>query len=258
MTQNDRGGITMKGRRLRRTVLHSDISHTDLLDLLCKSNHQPKRDQILPPYGLPKKQGFANMGEESGGQLYPQGGLLAYFLFVSTEWTFHSSQNGEIHSGRNEMVHFILSGMEWAIPLWPWVKCSIPFWLECNGPFHSDQHGISHFIPVKVNLSIPTGMEWIISFWLEWIGAFHSGWNEITIGIWFHSFPTVISLIVWPYCAIELSPPIKCIDLSRWICGKMPNKKDANLVRQSEVISRGTSSLKITFLIWQYNIDEMW
>ena len=45
--------------------------------------------------------------------------LDAYFLFASTEWTFHS--------GRNEMVHSIPAGMKQLIPAR--MKWVIPFQL---------------------------------------------------------------------------------------------------------------------------------
>ena len=94
------------------------------------------------------------------------------------------------------MGHFILSGVEWAIPLQlekngrvhsiqagvhrsiqAGMKWTISFRQGWNGLFHSGQNGMTHFIP--------TGMEWPISFWPEWTapfrpewnGPFHSGWN---------------------------------------------------------------------------------
>ena len=43
----------------------------------------------------------------------------AYFLFASTEWTFHSGRNEMVHSIPAGMKQFIPAGMEWAIPFRP-------------------------------------------------------------------------------------------------------------------------------------------
>ena len=47
------------------------------------------------------------------------GGQEAYFLFASTEWTFHSGRNEMVHSIPAGMKQFIPAGMEWAIPFRP-------------------------------------------------------------------------------------------------------------------------------------------
>ena len=43
----------------------------------------------------------------------------AYFLFASTEWTFHSGRNEMVHFIPAGMEQFILAGMKWVIPFWP-------------------------------------------------------------------------------------------------------------------------------------------
>ena len=64
---------------------------------------------------------FYLLSEQIGGtdtkRISSEQTLGAYFLFASTEWTFHS--------GRNEMVHFIPAGMEQFIPAG--MKWVIPF-----------------------------------------------------------------------------------------------------------------------------------
>ena len=70
----------------------------------------------------------------------------AYFLFASTEWTFHSDRNEMVHSIPARMEHFIPAGMEWVIPFRP----------EGNGQFSSGRNEMSH--------SIPAGIKWVIPF----------------------------------------------------------------------------------------------
>ena len=139
----------------------------------------------------------------------------AYFLFASTEWTFHS--------GRNEMVHFIPAAMEQFIPAgmkWSGMKWTIPFrpeWTcslrsEWNGSFHSGRNEMIHFILAGIDLFTLAGIEWPISFRSEWIGPFHSGLKEMAIlwtqirnilPFWFHLFPTVIRLFVLLHCSVK-------------------------------------------------------
>ena len=66
---------------------------------------------------------------------------VAYFLFASTEWTFHS--------GRNKMVHLIPAGMEQFIPAGK--EWAITFWTQMNGQYYSGQYGKSHLIPARAN-----------------------------------------------------------------------------------------------------------
>ena len=64
----------------------------------------------------------------------------AYFLFASTEWTFHSGRNEMVHSIPAGMKQFIPAGMEWAIPFRP----------EWNGSFHSGRNEMGHSIPAGI------------------------------------------------------------------------------------------------------------
>ena len=105
--------------------------------------------------------------------------FAVFFLFASTEWTFHSGQNGAVHSGRNWMDHFILAGMEWSIPFQlEWISqfhsdqnqlvhSILTFWKAWNKPFHSSRSELIHFCQSGMNHFILVGVDWTISVCLE-------------------------------------------------------------------------------------------
>ena len=57
--------------------------------------------------------------ERASTQMAALLGLAAYFLFASTEWTFHSSRNEMVHFIPAGMEQFIRAGMKWVIPFQP-------------------------------------------------------------------------------------------------------------------------------------------